>query len=84
MRFAMWTYPWDVLDLGIDTVVADIRDRAGLNGINVATSYHDGRYLQPRSQHRKSYFPEDVTIYFQPDPGLWADCTIAGDGETHP
>lgn len=76
MRFAIWTYPWDVLDLGIDAVVADIRDRAGLNGINLATSYHAGRFLQPRSPHRKSYFPEDGTIYFQPDPGLWADRAI--------
>lgn len=76
MRFAIWTYPWDVLDLGIDTVVADIRDRAGLNGINLATSYHAGRFFQPRSSRRKSYFPEDGTIYFQPDPGLWADRAI--------
>jgi hypothetical protein len=76
MRFAIWTYPWDVLDLAIDTVVADIRDRAGLNGINLATSYHAGRFLQPRSPHRKSYFPEDGTIYFQPDAKLWADRAI--------
>ena len=76
MRFAIWTYPWDVVDLGIDTVVADIRDRAGLNGVNLATSYHAGRFLQPRSPHRKSYFPEDGTIYFQPDAALWADRTI--------
>ncbi|NJM92338.1 MAG: hypothetical protein HC861_06670 [Rhodospirillaceae bacterium] len=54
----------------------DIRDRAGLNGINLATSYHSGRFLQPRSPRRKSYFPEDGTIYFQPDPQLWADHAI--------
>jgi hypothetical protein len=76
MRFSIWTYPWDVLDLGIDTVVTDIRDRAGLNGINLATSYHAGRFLQPRSPRRKSYFPEDGTIYFQPDPHLWANNAI--------
>ncbi|MBA4096180.1 MAG: hypothetical protein C0484_05345 [Rhodospirillum sp.] len=76
MRFAIWTYPWDVLDLGIDTVVADIRDRAGLNGINLAASYHAGRFLQPRSPRRKSYFPEDGTIYFQPDVKLWAGSAI--------
>ena len=76
MRFAIWTYPWDILDLGIDTVVANIRDRAGLNGINLATSYHAGRFLQPRSPHRTSYFPEDGTIYFQPDANLWADRPI--------
>jgi hypothetical protein len=76
MRFAIWTYPWDVLDLGIETVVADIRDRAGLDGIDLATSYHAGRFFQPRSPRRKSYFPEDGTIYFQPDAALWAGKAI--------
>jgi hypothetical protein len=71
MRRAMWTYPWDVLDLGLPAVAADLRDRAGLNGINLATSYHAGRFLQPRSPVRKSYFPEDGTIYFRPDPDRW-------------
>lgn len=76
MRFAIWTYPWDVLDLGIDTVAADIRDRAGLDGINLAASYHAGRFFQPRSPRRKSCFPEDGTIYFRPDAALWADRAI--------
>ncbi|HJR20428.1 MAG TPA: hypothetical protein VJ822_02330, partial [Dongiaceae bacterium] len=76
MRFAIWTYPWDVVDLGIDQVVADVRDRAGLNGINLATAYHAGRFFQPRSPRRKTYFPEDGTIYFQPDAQLWADRAI--------
>jgi hypothetical protein len=76
MRSAIWTYPWDVLDLGIGTVVADIRDRAGLNGINLATSYHAGRFFQPRSPLRKTYFPEDGTIYFPPDAALWTDRAI--------
>lgn len=76
MRFAIWTYPWDVLDLGIDTVVADIRDRAGLDGINLAASYHAGRFFQPRSPRRKSYFPEDGTIYFEPDARLWSGSAI--------
>ncbi|HEV8389982.1 MAG TPA: hypothetical protein VGQ35_09070 [Dongiaceae bacterium] len=77
MRFAMWAYPWDVLDVGLDTAVADLRDRAGVNGINLATSYHAGRFFQPRSPVRKTYFPEDGTIYFRPNPALWADRAIA-------
>ena len=64
MRFAIWTYPWDILDLGIGQVIADVRDRAGLNGINLATSYHADRFFQPRSPARMTYFPEDGTIYF--------------------
>ena len=72
LRLAMWTYPWDVLDLGLETVVRDLRGRAGLNGINIASAYHAGRFFQPRSPKRKAYFPEDGTIYFQPDAKLWA------------
>lgn len=76
MRLAMWTYPWDVQDVGMDAAVADLRDRAGLDGINLATSYHAGRFLQPRSPLRKSYFPEDGTVYFHPDAARWDGAVI--------
>ena len=66
MRNAIWTYPWDVLDIGVEAVVAEIRDRAGLGGISLASSYHAGKFFQPRSKLRKTYFPEDGTIYFRP------------------
>lgn len=72
----MWTYPWDVQDLGADQVIAELRDRASLDTISLATSYHAGRFLQPRSPRRKSYFPEDGTIYFEPTAALWADQAI--------
>ena len=72
LRLAMWTYPWDVLDLGLEAVSRDLRERAGLNGINIAAAYHAGRFFQPRSLRRKTFLPEDGTVYFQPDPKLWA------------
>ncbi len=62
MRNSMWTYPWDILDIGTDAVLGECRDRAGLNAISVATSYHAGRFLQARSPLRKTFFPEDGTI----------------------
>jgi hypothetical protein len=76
MLLSMWTYPWDVLDLGLDTVAGELRDRAGLNGISLATSYHAGRFLQPRSPRRKAYFPEDGTIYFHPTAARWDNAAI--------
>lgn len=75
MHASMWTYPWDVLDLSADAVVGELT-AAGLDTISLATSYHAGRFLQPRSPVRKSYYPEDGTIYFQPTPGRWADNRI--------
>jgi hypothetical protein len=71
MQLSMWSYPWDIQDLSLGRAVADLRDRAGLNTISLATSYHAGRFLQPRSPARKVYFPEDGTVYFRTTPALW-------------
>ena len=75
MRKSMWTYPWDVLDLGTGEVSDELRD-IGFDTISVATSYHAGRFLQPRSPVQKSYYPEDGTVYFHPTPSRWADMRI--------
>ncbi len=87
MHAAMWTYPWDVLDLTADVVLGELAG-AGLDTVSLATSYHAGRFLQPRSPVRKSYYPEDGTIYFRPTPGLWSEAKIlpkvagiVGDGD---
>lgn len=71
MRLAMWTYSWDIQDQGLDRLTAELRDRAGLNTVSLATSYHAGHFLQPRSPGRKSYFPEDGTVYYRPQAKLW-------------
>jgi hypothetical protein len=76
MQLSMWTYPWDVQDMGLETVERDLVERAGLDMISLATSYHAGRFLQPRSPRRKAYFPEDGTIYFKPTAARWADLAI--------
>lgn len=76
MHLSMWTYPWDVQDQGIDGLAQDLRQRAKVNTVSLATSYHAGRFLQPRSPRQKAYFPEDGTVYFQPDESLWKDKTI--------
>ena len=75
-QLSMWTYPWDVTDLGLETVERDLVERAGLNMISLATSYHAGRFLQPRSPRRKAYFPEDGTIYFKPTAARWGSLAI--------
>jgi hypothetical protein len=76
MHLSMWTYPWDVQDLGFDAVVADLKQRANVNTVSLATSYHAGRFLQPRSPKRKTYFPQDGTVYFKPTPSRWEGLAI--------
>ena len=76
MHRSMWTYAWDLLDLGFDAALGELRDRAGFNCISLATSYHAGHFRQPRSPKRKVYFPEDGTIYFHPTPARWEGLAI--------
>lgn len=76
MHLSAWAYPWDVQDLSVGRTVSELGEIAGLNCISLATSYHAGRFLQPRSPRRKAYFPEDGTIYFQPTPSRWQGVTI--------
>jgi len=41
MHRSMWTYAWDLLDLAAP---GELSDRACVNGISLATSYHAGRF----------------------------------------
>lgn len=76
LQNSMWTYPWDVLDLGVENVVSEVTERAGVGGISLATVYHAGRFLQPRSPRRKVYFPEDGTVYFDITPSKYDSSLI--------
>jgi len=71
MHLSMWTYPWDLQDQGLERARADLQERAGLNTVSLATSYHAGRFLQPRSPLQKAYFPEDGTVYYRPEDATW-------------
>lgn len=74
-QLSVWTYPWDVAEQGVPAILDEVRG-LGLNTISLATSYHAGRFVQPRGKRRKTYFPEDGTVYFRPAPDLWADAVI--------
>ena len=78
MHRSIWTYAWDLLDIGYDAALGEIRDRAGANSVSLATSL-SRRALWDSSRaarERKVYFPEDGTIYFHPTPARWEGLTI--------
>ncbi|MCX7299679.1 MAG: hypothetical protein NTX73_04745 [Rhodobacterales bacterium] len=72
---SVWAYPWDLHDLGVDTVVATLAG-VGVGMVSLATSYHAGRFLQPGNPKRRVYFPEDGTVYYKVDPVRWAGAEI--------
>lgn len=67
---SIWTYPWDLHDIGLDTALERIA-QAGLTMVSLATSYHAGRFLQPGNPRRRVYFPEDGTVYYRLDRARW-------------
>jgi hypothetical protein len=70
MKAGLYTYAWDLEAFGYDNAVAQIAD-AGFTAVNLATSYHAGKFLLPRNPRHKVYFSEDGSIYFNPDLGKY-------------
>lgn len=66
MYASMWSYPWDLVDCGIENALDDMQNN-GLTGVSMITSYHAGRFLCVRSPKRKIYFPEDGVLYYPTD-----------------
>lgn len=66
-----FSYALDVLDEGADTVVKNLRERAGLTGIAVAASYHAARDLLLHNPRRVVAYQESGVVYFPPDLALF-------------
>jgi hypothetical protein len=67
MYKALYTYPWDLADEGLDTVLGRVRP-LGINTITLAASYHAGKFVRPHGGSSKVYFPKDGTVYFKARP----------------
>jgi hypothetical protein len=70
-RRALWIYPWDILDAGIEETVARARDELGLHALSLAASYHSARFLLPRRATEKVFLSEGSAVYFRPDPDMY-------------
>ncbi len=70
MKRRMFVYPWDIRDEGAGPV-GERLVAAGISSVAVATSYHAGKFLRPHAPCRRVWYPEDGTVYFQPDPGFY-------------
>lgn len=62
MDHFVYAYPWNV---GNATDFANAVKALGLSGVNLAVSYHAGKFIQPGDPTARVVFPEDGTIYFQ-------------------
>jgi hypothetical protein len=67
MYKAIYTYPWDLADEGLDEALARIR-ATGVNTITLAASYHAGKFLRPHGRSGKVTFLKDGMVYFRARP----------------
>ena len=66
MKAGIYTYAWDLEAEGYDAAVGRIAE-AGFTAVNLATSYHAGKFILPHNPRHRVYFAEDGSLYFQPD-----------------
>jgi hypothetical protein len=66
----MYLHPWDVMDEGTDVVLRRIKE-GGMTEVNLATSYHAGRYFLPHNPKRKVFSAEEGVVYFRPQLDLY-------------
>lgn len=64
MKFAMWAYPWDLLDEGVEETANRLQN-LGIDEINLATNYHHVQTFLPHNPERRTFFAR-ASSYFQP------------------
>lgn len=73
---ALWIYPWDILDAGIDETVRRARDEWNLTALSLATSYHSAKFLLPRRSGRRVFLSGGSAVYFRPQDGMYAASSL--------
>lgn len=69
---SVYCYAWDLAELGVPAVASQLRARQ-INTITLACAYHAGKFIRPKGQSGKVFFPEDGTVYFHPSPALYGE-----------
>ena len=76
MQTSIFAFATDVRDEGVEAVLDNVQQRAGLGGITVAAAYHEGRDLFPHNPAGKIRFLESGAIFFRPDPARWRQARL--------
>ena len=63
----MLAFATDLRDEGTGTVLDNVQNRAGVDGLTMAVAYHDARDIFPHNPVRKVCYLEGGTVFFPPD-----------------
>jgi hypothetical protein len=67
METSMLAFATDLYDEGFDTVLGNVQERAGVDGLTMAVAYHDSRDLFPHNPVHKVRYLEGGAVFFRPD-----------------
>jgi hypothetical protein len=75
-RRALWIYPWDILDAGIEETVLRAKQDWGLTALSLTSSYHSAKFFLPRRSHRRVFLSGGSAVYFRPDETAYQDTPL--------
>ena len=64
---ALYTYPWDLADEGVDEALDRIVDLTGCTEIQLAPSYHVSNYFLPHNPKSPIRFGENGAVFYRPE-----------------
>jgi hypothetical protein len=67
MDTSMLAFATDLHDEGLDAVLGNVQERAGLGGLTLAVAYHDARDLFPHNPVHRIRYLEGGAVFFRPD-----------------
>jgi len=68
---SIFAFATDLAGEGVETVLENVQERAGLNGLSIAASYHEGRDVFPHNPVRKVRFLESGAAFFPLEVERW-------------
>ena len=63
----MLAFATDLYDEGLDAVLGNVQERAGVEGLTLAVAYHDARDIFPHNPVHKVRYLEGGAVFFRPE-----------------
>src|SRR5215204_6277697 len=76
METSMLAFATDLHDEGLEVVLGNLQERAGVDGLTMAVAYHDARDLFPHNPAHKVRYLEGGAVFFQPDGSRYEDLRL--------
>ncbi|HSK99184.1 MAG TPA: hypothetical protein VK869_02495 [Rubrobacteraceae bacterium] len=69
METSILAFATDLRDEGLDTVLTNVQERAGVGALTMAVAYHDARDIFPHNPVHRVLYLEGGAVFFHPEEG---------------